>query len=97
MHPKAGGFAVVQAEALAQNIEALVRSGGKSDAGAENLGISKCDAEVGNNEAATVSINLMGGPTMMSELGPVTEEAVEDKLQWVRDAVEVWFKKKPEF
>lgn len=97
MHPKAGGFAVVQAEALAQNIEALVRSGGKSDAGAENLGISKCDAEVGNNEAATVSINLMGGPTMMFELGPVTEEAVEDKLQWIRDSVEVWFKKKPEF
>jgi sulfide:quinone oxidoreductase len=97
MHPKAGGFAVVQAEALAENLEALVRSDSKSDAGAENLGISKCDAEVGNNEGAMVSVNLMGGPTSQFDLGPVTKEAVEDKLQWICDSLEVWFKKKPKF
>jgi len=97
MHPKAGGFAVVQAEVLAQNLEALIRSGDKSDAGAQNLGISKCDIEVGNNEGTMISMNLMGGPTSQFELGPVTEKAVEDKLQWVRDSLGVWFKKQPEF
>lgn len=97
LHPKAGAFAMCQAEALASNLRALVESGGESDAGAENLGIAKCDAEVGNNEGASVSVNLMGGPKSQFELSPVSAQAVEDKIQWIRDCVQIWFRGAPPF
>lgn len=97
LHPKAGAFAMCQAEALASNLTELVKTSGASDAGAENLGIARCDAEVGNNEGASVSVNLMGGPTSQFALGPVSESAVEDKLEWVRDCLRGWFKDEPPF
>jgi sulfide:quinone oxidoreductase len=97
LHPKAGAFAMCQAEALASNLTELVRTQGVQDAGAENLGIARCDAEVGNNEGASVSVNLMGGPSSQFELGPVGEGAVEAKLEWVRDCLRTWFKAEPPF
>ena len=66
LHPKAGAFAACQAEAAAANIAALVRSAGGADASAENLGIAACEAEVGNHEGVTVSVNLMGDPRAAS-------------------------------
>lgn len=97
MHPKAGAFAVTQAAALALNLEALVRNGGKADAGAENLGIGQCDTEIGNEEGVLVSVNLMEGASSQFELGPIRTGAVEDKLQWIRDNLIAWFKTKPGF
>ncbi len=97
LHPKAGAFAICQAQALAENIEALVRSNGQHDHGAENLGIAQCDAEVGNNEGASVAVNLMGGPSSRFELGPVCEAAVHDKLDWISDCLALWFTRPPRF
>lgn len=97
LHPKAGAFAMCQAEALARNIAAPVRSGGAHDDGAENLGIAQCDAEVGNREGASVSVNLMGGPKSRFELGPVSTTAVQDKLTWINQCLAQWFRQAGEF
>jgi len=97
LHPKAGAFAMCQAQALASNLTELVRTQGAQDAGVENLGIGRCDAEVGNNEGVSVSVNLMGGPSSQFQLGPVNESAVEAKLDWIRDCLRTWFKAEPPF
>jgi sulfide:quinone oxidoreductase len=97
LHPKAGAFAMGQAEALARNLIALVESGGIRDAGAENLGIAQCDAEVGNHEGASISVNLMGGPKSRFELGPVSTAAVQDKLTWISDCLDQWFQHAPRY
>ncbi|MCU0756091.1 MAG: FAD-dependent oxidoreductase [Xanthomonadales bacterium] len=97
LHPKAGAFAMTQAEALARNLIALVQSGGTQDAGAENLGIAQCDAEVGNHEGASISVNLMGGPKSRFELGPVSTAAVQDKLSWISDCLDLWFQNAPRY
>jgi sulfide:quinone oxidoreductase len=97
LHPKAGAFAMCQAQALASNLTELVRTQGAQDAGVENLGIGRCDAEVGNHEGTSVSVNLMGGPSSQFQLGPVNESAVEAKLDWIRDCLRTWFKAEPPF
>jgi NADH dehydrogenase FAD-containing subunit len=66
LHPKAGAFAICQAQALAENIQALVRSHGRKDNGAENLAIAQCDAEVGY----TTRARIVGPPTASKTSDP---------------------------